>query len=1196
MKSLSPKLAWSGSGLVTRTCRSWHFAALCALFLISFSLLSFAQEATIVGTVTDPTGSVVPNATVTITSIRTGQTRTLKTNEAGQYVAPDLAIGQYNITVQAAGFKSAERQNVTLNVADRTRLDFAMQMGAAQETVTVEGTAVGVQTDSGEVSDVITGTQVSQLTTNGRSIYSLVNLTPGASSLQADFQTPTPVGGDANVSFNGNRPGHTIYLMDGGENLDRGGSGTFSVMPSIESLAEFRVLSSNYSAEYGLSSSATMTTVLKSGTKTLHASAWEFNRNDFLDARNYFNRRPAKVAELRFNTYGFNVGGPVDFWKKEHKTFFFYNMEWRKLIQGQTLNQAVPLPVTYGGDFAGNVPANVLDSNKVPIPFSGLHAPCASQLGGPTSPLTQAWLATGQALSTPDASGSCVADSTKTVAQNPVFAPLNLNSLPAGFLDANAQALLAAGIFPAPTSGGQFQGGNNAPTNVREEIVRVDHQFSDKASIFGHWVSEQISQTFGTTMWSGDNVPTIGNTFGNPSYSAVVHLTNTISPSLLNEVAFNYNGNRINILPKAGFGAPLSAPSGFTFNRIFSGPNASDRIPTINLQNLGTQYTANWTPWVNKADDYQIRDDISWTRGSHQFKVGASWAIYKKIQDVFASTQGNFAFNGFYTGNDFADFLLGYAKTYQEDAVHDNGYWNNVSWAAYFQDNWRVNQRLTLNLGLRWDGVPHTYEARHRSSNFYPSLYNPADAAVFDANGNISPTSPGLGTSPNPILAGYQFYLNGIGIDGKGGIPKGLVNNHWAAFGPRLGFAYDLTGSGKTVLRGGFGMMYERIQGNDMYNGGTNVPFSANVNFNNGVLLSDPHTTVSGSTLAVPIVVPSITGLAVNNYQLPVNFQYSLGIQHSLTSKTVLSVAYVGNQNRHQNYYTETNLVPYSTLPSLVANGNFNGQTYDELVPFRGFHSLRLAENGANSRYNSLQVELKGNMTRDLMMQFGYTYSRAIDPTSGNGGSGYDLNNVTNPYVGWRYDNGPSPFDRTHVAFVNFVYDMPFFRGSDSKLLKSALGGWQISGIVSMQSGSPLDVLLSGNNAASLVPNARNRPNLAGPIHYPKTLVDAGVQWFDPNSFAAPAPGTWGNLGHNALRGPGRDNWNLALHKAFVFSESRGSQLELRAEAYNAWNHTQLRADIQSGGYGNSLGGSNFGVITQAYDPRVFQLGAKITF
>ena len=413
-------------------------------------------------------------------------------------------------------------------------------------------------------------------------------------------------------------------------------------------------------------------------------------------------------------------------------------------------------------------------------------------------------------------------------------------------IDPNATALLGKGIFPANNgvnSDGKpvFLGGNNVPTNVKEEIVRIDHQFSSKFSVFGHYLAEQIAQNFGTSMWSGDNVPTASNTFGNPSYSAVIHTTYVISPTLLNEVAFNYNGNRINILPTG----VLGIPSGFTSTRIFSGPNNDDRIPEIHLAGYNnTDFTnASW-PWRNKADDYQIRDDISWTKGAHQIKMGGSWAIYKKVQDLFGNTQGSFTFNNNFTGNDFADFLLGTASGYNELAVQDKGYWNNVSWAAYVQDNWRVNNRLTLNLGIRWDGVPHTYEANNRMGNFYPNLYNPADAPIFaDAAGNnIAPNSPGLGTSPNPILAGTQFYLNGIGIPGKTpGVPKGLVDNHWAAFGPRVGFAYDLTGSGKTIVRGGFGTMYERIQGNDMYNAGPNVPFSTNINFSN-VELGNPGT------------------------------------------------------------------------------------------------------------------------------------------------------------------------------------------------------------------------------------------------------------------------------------------------------------------------------------------------------------------
>jgi len=395
--------------------------------------------------------------------------------------------------------------------------------------------------------------------------------------------------------------------------------------------------------------------------------------------------------------------------------------------------------------------------------------------------------------------------------------------------------------------------------------------------------------------------------------------------------------------------------------------------------------------------------------------------------------------------------------------------------------------------------------------------------------------------------------------------------------------------------------MYERIQGNDMYNAGNNVPFSATVNFNN-VLLSDPHVGVTGSTLSVPIVVPSLTGLARNNYDLPVSYQYSLGVQQSIGAKSVLSLSYVGNQNRHQNYWTETNLVPLGALPSLVQTGSFAGQNYNQLVPFQGFHSIRLAENGANGSYNSLQLDLHANMVKGLMGQFGYTYSRAIDPATGSSGNGYDLNDISNPYVGWKFDNGPSVFDRTHVAFVNFVYDLPIFKNSGSRMLRSTLGGWQLSGIVTMETGAPLNVVArGGSSATSIIPNVDNRqagarPNLVGRISYPKAQVANGIQWFDPNSFANPAPGTYGDLGHNALRGPGRDNWNLAFHKSFIFSESRGSALELRAEAYNVWNHTQLKADVQNGNYGADLNGSNFGVITQAYDPRVFQLGVKVTF
>jgi len=1155
--------------------RGLRWPVVLGFLLLVATISAFGQEATIVGTVTDPSGAAVPKASITITNNDTGVVRTVVSNGDGQFVAPDLHIGRYSVRATASGFKIAEQTGLVLTVGDRTRVDFGLQVGNTQETVTVEATAAAVQTDSGEVSNLITGQQISQLATHARSLYELFNLAPGASSIQNNVGF-TPVSGDSAVSINGQRAGHNLQLIDGGENLDRGGS-SGSVMPSIDSLAEFRNMTSNYSAEYGLSSAATITTVIKSGSKQFHASGWEFFRNDALNARNYFNRPPAPVAELRFNVRGFNLGGQVPAWKS-HPTFFFYNMEWRGEIDGGLLNVPVPLASMYpdaNGAGTGAV---------IPTTFNGT----ASVITVPTGIATLGANCPGGVPPAGIVAGS----------------PFPSNTIPACMIEPNATALLNAGgkyggIFPKPTNGVSFQGGNNSPTNLREEIARVDHQFSEKFSVFGHWVSEQISQTYGTTQWSNDNVPTIADVFGNPSYSAVAHATYIISPTLLNEVAFNYNGNRIHIIPNN----LVTAPSSFTFNRLFTGPNVDNRIPQIQLAGtVGSIYNANWTPWNNKADDYQIRDDVSWTRGAHQLKFGFSWAIYKKTQDAFANTQGNFKFDGSFTGMDYADFLLGFAQQYQEDAVKISGQWNNISTAAYLQDNWRVNNRLTLNLGLRWDGIPHTYEANQQSSNFYPNLYDFGSAATFDSNGHICSVnsvpacpggpSPGLGSSPNPILAGIQFYTNGIGIGGKNGIPNGLVNNHWNNWGPRIGFAYDLTGRGKTLLRGGFGSMYERIQGNDMYNGATNPPGNLQPTLNS-VSLSNPGLNVANvnviTAAALPVLPLGITGTDANNYKPPVSYQYSGGVQQALGAHAVMSVSYVGSQGRHENDYRAINLPPLSLLPGMVAAGTLDNTQ----VQYLGFGGIRLAENEGNAHYNSLQASMTGTVKNDLHLQVGYTLSKAVDSTTSNG-SGGDLQNNTNPYVGWRYDVGPSQFDRRNIFFTSFVYDIPLFRGDSSRLVKSTVGGWQVSGIVTEESGAPLDLgVTSGTTAASIITNSGMRPDLTGSISYPKTVN----QWFAGN-FSKPAcatgPDCYGNLGFDAVRGPGRNNFNLSLLKNFAFTER--FHMEFRAESFNAFNHTQFKGDKNSGGISTNFGSSNFGAVTNAFPGREFQLAVKLIY
>ena len=1084
-----------------------------------------AQEATILGTITDPSGATVPNVSVTITNTETSVVRKVSTNSVGQYVAPDLRIGHYTVRAESTGFKATEVKDIVLTVGLRQRVDLNLELGSTRESVTVEGSAIGVQTDTAEVSDVINGRQVTQLATNGRSLYSLTFLTPGATSAIKDFEDVTPVGADTSVSFNGGRSEHNLYMIDGGESDDRGGASRTIVVPSLDAIAEFRVLSSNYSAEYGLTSSATLTMAIKSGARDFHATAWEFLRNDALDANYYFYNLAGKTPpELRFNTFGFNVGGPVTFGKlynkEKNKTFFFYNMEWRKLVQGGVVNQTVPDPSTYGGVF----------------PFV---------ITDPT---------TGQ--------------------------PFPNNTIPANRLDKNAQVLLNQGIFPKPSSGTQFIGGNNAPTDVRDEVARVDHHVSDKFWIFGHFIAEQISQTYGTSLWNGNNLPTVSAVFGNPSYHGVVHATYTVSPTLLNEVAFNYNGNRINIIPDG----VIARASGLTIPRVFSNTNNMNRNPAIALQGAtGATYEVGSWPWHNSADDYQVRDDLSWTKGGHQLKFGGSWAIYKKVQDLFGDTQGSFGFNGHFTGNDFADFLLGSANSYNELALQDSGHWNNQSWAFYIQDNWRVNKRLTLNLGLRWDGVPHTYEANNRGSNFYPNLYNPANAAILLPDGSISPTSPGLGTSPNPALAGIKFYLNGIGIAGQNGISSALTQNTWNAFGPRFGLAYDLTGKSKTIVRAGFGIMYERMQGNDMYNSGPNVPFSSQVNFNQ-VSLSNPNTSlITGQTLTAPITVAQIQGMH-DTYKLPTSYQFSAGVQQELFKNSVLTASYVGNQNRHQMIYDDVNLPSQGVLPQLIAGT----VAYNTVVRYPGFNYIRLFCPCENSHYNGLQVNFRSQARSDLTVQVAYTYSRTMDM---NNSFGSDLNNPSNPYD-FKYDYGTAYSDVAHVGLVNFVYDLPIYRNTKNRMAKTFLGGWQLSGIVTMMTGFPLNITLGGAQGSNGLATGTNRPNYSGNITYPETRL----AWFSTSSFSLPAVGAWGNLGHGVIRGPGRNNWNLSIFKSFLISEKRNSRLEFRAESFNTWNHTQFQGNVNSGGVSSSFTSSNFGQVTSTWDPRVFQLGLKLLF
>jgi hypothetical protein len=326
------------------------------------------------------------------------------------------------------------------------------------------------------------------------------------------------------------------------------------------------------------------------------------------------------------------------------------------------------------------------------------------------------------------------------------------------------------------------------------------------------------------------------------------------------------------------------------------------------------------------------------------------------------------------------------------------------------------------------------------------------------------------------------------------------------------------------------------------------------------------------------LLIPTYT-----DYRNPASYQSSFGVQQQLWQNSVVSLTYVGNENAHQNDYRETNLPSQSVLPALI-NGSIN---YNTVVPYLGFGSIRMSENAQNSNYNGVQLNMRAQIKNSLTLQVAYTYSKVMDPVGGGYGlnGGGDLQNVSNPYDR-HYDYGPGGLDRTHIFLVNFIYQLPFFKSTQNRALKSTLGGWELSGIVTAETGLPLWITLGGSQGSNGLPNATNRPDVIGSITYPNTVN----QWFNKAAFSVPALGQWGDLGKSSVRGPGRQNWNVSLFKSFVFSEARGSRFELRLETFNTFNHTQFNQ------VSSSFSSSNFGAVTSTWDPRVLQLGAKLYF
>jgi hypothetical protein len=1192
---------------------------LLTIMLLGLTLACFAQETSIVGTVTDTSGAVIPGAKVTIENPAKGFTRHLVTNSAGAYVAASIPIGTYVVTAEAPGFQRLVRSGIVLQVGAIRRVDMQLAVGSVSQEVSVHATRLHVQTDTPELSWVITGRQIANLNLNGRDYLALTLLVPGAAPDKGWNPTQAQVANTINVSFNGDRNRENNVLIDGVPNFDEGTYMDLDTFPSLDSIAEFRVATQEYGADMGKMGAAQIEVATKSGTREFHGDAYDYVRNNAFDANPFFQNRVinppggnAPATPLKWNDFGYTIGGPFyipgHYNTDKSKTFFFWSQEWHDFDQGNVFNARVPTPLMRQGDFSE------CDSQ------SGNFIPLLFQEG-------------------------CRLPKLKGKAYDNVQAMPGFNQQ--AFI--NGEDLLNAYV-PLPNNGinTYTQSGVNT-TRWWQGVVRVDQNISDKTLLYFRGIRES---THFVTL--GDNYGTLQTPHYYLGLNGAVHLVHTFSPSLMTDAmvgAWNFYQRWTNEASRYSLAGTIDKPSNFVMNHIFSVNDSNPLLPGVHIAGgVPFSFTANAgpVPYENAAPTYALRDDTTKVIGSHILKFGVYFEKYDKNMDYQTgpSTQGMLSFapgGPIGTGNALANMFLGRIQSYNESVIVRDGvpvagygraYWRAADFEPYVQDNWRATRKLTLNFGLRyyfWT-PQHDIQNPPVDGNFLPNLYNPAAQVQLDANGNLIPGS------------GYNFteYGNGLVGCGRNGIPAGCTTLNKLNFGPRFGFAYDPTGHGTTVIRGGYGLYYSATSEAGAEGMGGNPPVALNPSGSN----------ILGYTNIVPGVLGPFYGFVAIPTQetFPSVQQYSLSVQHMFSGNNLLGVAYVGTLGRHNDLLYDMNQVPLglgtvnvpvlagtsavdalsnnpNPVPMCDATGNCNAQQLliNGVVPetffrpYRGYGELDMNPLGANSNYNALQVQFRHAFSHGLTFQASYTWSHELDTTtSDHSGTGIDDSHLQRWY-------GTGDLNRTQMLVLNYVYDLPFFTHSNHGFLRQGLGGWRVSGITTFYTGQPINIScgISGLNTGL---GEGMQCNTVGPLKIQKGVFDdpefgPTVTWFDPNQMTQPLasqlfannePGMFGYMGRNVLTGPGRNNWDLALLKNFKLPwfGREGSTLQFRLETFNTFNTVQW-SNISAGcngdpnadgtiAFGRPCGGSQYnqgnGEVTSAYSPRIVQLALKFIF
>ncbi|MEP6921772.1 MAG: TonB-dependent receptor [bacterium] len=1162
---------------------TWRLVLGALALCLAMGAVALGQEetaATVTGQVTDSTGAVVTRATVVITNDANGQERRVQTNDNGNYVITPLSPGTYTLTAEQANFKKHVESGVTLNARDRRSLNVTLEAGNVSELVTVTSEQNVVQ-DSPTGQTLISGTQVLEIPLQNRDFTKLLELAPGVSS-SLDDETGFGLANRFDVSINGMRRNAVNVFVDGVSNTDVGSNITLLSTPTIDSIKEFKVLTSNYTAEVGRSGGGTVTLVTRGGENKFHGSIYDFARNNRFNANTFFNNRAgrkadgtlnARVPRLRYHNFGATFSGPVTLprfgegrpstWSGKDKTFFFFSHEQRRITRGITdATPTVPSFAERRGDFSSALGLSLYRTT--------------AGTGSCTTP------GVGTCSSTPlfitDTNGASLqarAGMIFRLADGRAYAG---NILPSSDFSPIALSLLSA--YPDPNNGAsQFIFSPINALKTRQETIRIDHNFNSNHRLFGRYTHDlNLTQEPGG-LFANTNLPNITTTDTRiPGQTLAISLTSVLSSNFVNEATYNFSSNLIGS-HVVGRSLKSDYPGLSAIPEIFPENNAGV-IPQLSFSSAHAN--------INSLQGFNIiyknqvvRDVATWNRGSHTFKFGGELSFEKKDENANNITQGLFSFTGSrsrgtsgtisltQTGLAFADFMQGRADSYSEDQrdVTVNLRFGRREFFA--QDTWKLRQNLTVDVGVRYQYFVPVTDKNNVLTSFDPALYNRANAPTCTT------------AACTALVRGTGNELNGIALAGVNSrFGKYIYPSDKNNFSPRVGLAWDPFKSGKTIVRIGYGLYYDQpLVGIFEQNSFVNPPFNSRSTFSGaGVSFTNP----SGGALGSLPVRDLIANAA--DFQTPMIQQWSVGVQREIFRNAVVELSYVGTKGDHLIRPLDINQAqPADVLR--VGLGNIN-----TVRPFLGYRRITWRETSAKSRYHGMLSSFIYRFGTGLSLTASYTFSKTLtDATNDRDAVDFPQNPLN-----YRAEYAEARTSRPHVFSASYVYELPFFTKDTNAWKRALLGGWQIAGITDITSGQPVarvgvaSAMPAGGALTGFYPNFISDPNggLAG------TRDATGLPYiFDPTSLVAAPAGSYGNLPRAFARLFGRNQTNLTLTKNIYFDAERNVRLQLRAESFNVFNHTQFT------GVGTNLASpGTLGRPTGARLPREFQFGAKLSF